>query len=105
MASTLVVRAVLSLTVFLPCGSLLFVQLLLLASLRLGAVVTPEAKLPAVVTFVSDRAPGCRLHGRASTGNGLRAVAVGAGQVADEYIVNRLTGTLAGSRGRFSSCF
>ena len=94
MAPTMVVRAVLALTALLPIGGILFVQLLLLASLRLGAVATPVAKFPAVVTFVTAQTPAGRLHGRASTDNGLHAIGVGAGQVVDEDVVSRPTDTL-----------
>lgn len=92
MAPTLVVLAVFALTALLPpFGCLLFVQPLLLASLWLEAVVTPVANFFAVVTFVTAKAPACRLHGRASTGSGLRTVVVGAGQVVGEDIVNCLS--------------
>ena len=59
MAPTLVLREVLVVTALFPSGSLLFVQLLLFALLRLGAVVT-LVQFPAVVTFVTVKALGCR---------------------------------------------
>ena len=62
------VRAVFALTtLLLSSRGLAFVQLLLLASLRLEADVTPVAKFPAVVTLLTAKAPGCRLYGHAST--------------------------------------
>ena len=69
-------------------------QLLLPVSLRVWVVVTPLANFPEVVTFFTPTAPGCRQHGRASTGNGARAVEVDAGQVVDGDIVRRPTDPL-----------
>ena len=52
-------------------------------SLKLVAVVTPVANLPAVEAFVTARAPGCRPHRCASTDNRPGVVGAGARQLVD----------------------
>ena len=59
-----------------------------------ACVLVTRGRSYAVVTYVTAKAPGCGLHGRAMTGNGLRVVALGAGRVVDEDIANRPTDTL-----------
>ena len=88
------VRAELFLIALLLLDGLQFVQLLLPSSLQLGAVLTPLANLPAFEAFVTARAPASRLHRRGSTGYFFSAVAAGARQIADIYLVYRPSDSL-----------